>query len=292
MRYTLRQLAVFVETARTGQVSQAAQVLNLSQSATSASLAELESNLTPLFDRLGRRLLLNSAGERLLPEAINLLDQARRLEQLALEAGEGFQLKLGATQTIGNYLAPKLVHEFEQRHPNSHVELFVQNTQQVLNALEHFEIDLALIEGPCTSEAFRVDSWRQDELVIFCAPGHPLARHHELTVSLLTHQKWILREKGSGTRQSFDMAIAAVGVELDVRFSLEHTEGIKQAVEDGLGIGCVSRLAVQPDIDRGSLVEMPAPFLDLTRTFSVVSHARRPDTQGIQQFRQDVLDQE
>src|SRR5690606_29531770 len=100
---------------------------------------------------------------------------------------------------------------------------------------------------------------------VFCAPDHPLAGRGLATVEELRGEAWILREKGSGTRSSFDRALRQQHGNLNVRLELEHTEAIKRAVESGLGIGCISRLALRDAFRRGSLVAVEVPELDLRR---------------------------
>lgn len=129
MKYTLRQLQVFVAVARTGGVTQAAGEIALSQSAASTALAEFERQFDcRLFERVGKSLRINALGEALLPKAVELLDRASEIEAL-LEGRTGLgSLHIGATLTIGNYLATLIVADFLQRHPDARVQLKVHNT--------------------------------------------------------------------------------------------------------------------------------------------------------------------
>jgi DNA-binding transcriptional LysR family regulator len=224
MRFTLRQLQVFVAVAQQESVSRAALTLNLSQSAASTSITELERQCScQLFDRAGKRLSLNALGKQLLPQAVALLDQAKEIEDL-LNGKSGFgSLAVGATLTIGNYLATLLIGSFMQRHPESQVKLHVQNTANIVQQVAHYEIDLGLIEGDCSHPDIEVQSWVEDELVVFCAPQHPLAQRGSASMEELTHEAWILREQGSGTRLTFDQAMRHHRSALNIRLELEHT---------------------------------------------------------------------
>ena len=139
MRFTLRQLQVFVCAAQQQSVSRAAETLALSQSAASSSLSELERQSgCQLFDRAGKRLTLNSLGQQLLPQAVALLDQAKAVEDL-LNGKSGFgSLAVGATLTVGNYLATLLIGAFMQRHPECRVSLHVQNTAHIVQQVAQF----------------------------------------------------------------------------------------------------------------------------------------------------------
>ncbi|MCM8594577.1 LysR family transcriptional regulator [Accumulibacter sp.] len=285
MRFSLRQIAVFVAIARHESVSRAADELALSQSAASAALGELERQFdTQLFDRFGKSLRLNELGQALLPEAVELIERAQALES-ALEGRAGYgRLRIGATLTIGNYLATLIVADFLRRHPESEVQLRVHNTATIVELLARHELDLGLIEGHCHHPDLHVESWVADELVVFAAPDHPLARRGSATVGELAGEDWIVREPGSGTRETLDQALRHVLRPLNIRLELEHTEAIKRAVEFGLGVACISRLALREAFRRGSLAPIETPELDLRRHFHFVWHTRKFRTAGMREL--------
>jgi len=285
MKFSLRQIEVLVAIGRESSVSRAAEALSMTQSATSMALAELEKQFnTRLFDRQGKRLQLNTEGRELLPRAMELLDRAQELE-LLLEGKTGTgSLRIGATLTIGNYLATLLIGDYMQRSPGSRVELAVQNTSAIIEQVAHFKLDLGLIEGAIHHPDLLITPWVDDELVIFAAPDHPLANKPNLTLDDVIGESWILRESGSGTRQVFDAAMRHQLSNLKVLLELEHTEAIKRAVESGLGIGCISRLALKDAFRRGSLVPLEIPGLDLKRQFNFVLHKQKFLTSGISAF--------
>lgn len=285
MHFTLRQLQVFVAAAQQQSVSRAAESLALSQSAASSSLSELERQSgCQLFDRAGKRLTLNSLGHQLLPQAVALLDQAKAVEDL-LNGKSGFgSLAVGATLTVGNYLATLLIGRFMQRHPECRVTLHVQNTQHIVQQVAHYEIDLGLIEGECQHPDICVEPWVEDQLVVFCAPQHALANAGQASIAQLAQEAWIMRERGSGTRLTFDQAMRHHPQPLNIRLELEHTEAIKRAVESGLGIGCISRLALQDAFRRGSLVALETPELDLSRQFYFIWHQQKYQSTAMREF--------
>ena len=285
MRYSLRQLEVFAAIGQFGTVSAAAERLSMSQSAASTSLSELENQFDcRLFDRNGKRLLLNETGRLLLPKARELLDRASEVEAI-LAGGLTFgALRVGATLTIGNYLGTLLVSEFMRRHPGSQVALEVHNTTHIAERVKAFELDLGLIEGEYDDKDLVMTDWVADELAVFCAPDHPLAKRRSLTMALVLEEWWIVRESGSGTRQTLDRALSQWRNQLKIRLELEHTEAIMHAVQAGLGIGCVSRLALKESFRRGSLVELKLKEIDLRRKFHFLLHKQKYRTPGIDAF--------
>ena len=275
MKITLRQLEVFAAIARLENVSQAAQGLSMSQSAASTALLELERHFdSPLFDRIGKSLRLNSLGRGFLPQVEDLLSRAQALEGF-LAGGQLAGLAVGATLTIGNYLATLILAEYLRRYPAGRVELKVANTQRIIEQLRRFELDIGLIEGEASDPDLIFEPWLEDELVVFCAPSHPLASVGLARSTVLAGEKWIVREPGSGSRALFDRAMRAQGIDVAVCLQLEHTEAIKRAVESGLGIACLSRLSLREALRRGSLVEIRTPDLQLTRRFHFVWHRQR-----------------
>lgn len=146
MHITLRQLEVFSEVLKNGSTTQASQVLALSQSAVSAALADLERQLgVQLFDRVGKRLVINEHGRLLYPRVVALLEQALDIEQLFRE--DNGALRLSASSTIGNYMLPGMIARYRRDYPTLPLELNVGNSQEVIAAVADFRVDIGLIEG-------------------------------------------------------------------------------------------------------------------------------------------------
>jgi DNA-binding transcriptional LysR family regulator len=285
MRFTLRQLEVFLAVARFESVSRAARDLAMSQSAASGSLADLESQFgVQLFDRVGKRLELNELGRSIRSRAESLEEQAREFESLLSKQNEVGSLRVGATLTIGNYLILPLIARFVKEHPGARVTLHVANTREIARMVKNFELDVGLVEGELQEPDLRVTSFREDELVVFCAPQHPFAKKKTLRDEELKHAAWIVRETGSGTRQAFDHAMHGILPELRIEMELQHTEAIKSAVQAGLGVGCVSRIALESEFRHGSLVPCRVPHRDFHRHFFFALHARKYRSQAIERW--------
>lgn len=282
MRYTLRQLEVFIATAHTENISRAADQLAMSQSAASGALRDFESQFdVQLFDRAGKRLQLNELGRLVRPRAESLLEQARELEQELAQHRDVGHLRLGATLTIGNYLAVDLMAEFMRRLPNAELSLQVANTATIANMVLNFDIDVGLIEGELHDPDLEVSRWRDDELVVFSSPSHPLAQEPYLSDEDLVGAPWILREAGSGTRQGFDRAMHGLLPAMNIVMELQHTEAIKRAVAAGIGISCLSRIALQDAFGRGTLVPLSVPQRQLRRGFYIIMRRDKYRSAGV-----------
>ncbi len=285
MRYSLRQLEIFLAAAHYQNITRAADSLSMSQSAASSALRELENQFDiRLFDRVGKRLQINELGRLIRPRAEALLARARELEQDLEGHADAGPLKVGATLTIGNYLAVGIMARFMALAPEARVSLEVANTVDITARVLNFELDVGLVEGELNHPDLEVTRWRTDQLVAFCAPDHPLAGKKALTERDMMDASWILRESGSGTRQTFDRAMHGLLPQLNVALELQHTEAIKRAVETGLGIGCLSRVVLAEAFRRGTLVPLHIPERDFTRHFYFVLHRQKYLSAGIQRW--------
>ena len=294
MRITLRQLSIFTAVADAGSTSAAAQRVALSQSATSAALNELEAVLEArLFDRVGTRLVLNDTGRGLLPQARAVLDGAAGIERefglgaAAGEAGAPSLLRVGASTTIGNYLLPTLIADWQRTHPAASVDVEIANTGAVAAAVARMEVDVGLIEGPCHEPDVVAQAWREDELAIVCAPSHPLLRGDpgtRLNVAALRQADWLLREPGSGTREAVEQALQPHLHQLREGLHFGGTEAIKQAAVEGLGFTCLSSFAVQDLVALGRLVRVETTLPRLARRFWLVHHRRKQFSRSLAAF--------
>ncbi|MFT5605102.1 MAG: DNA-binding transcriptional LysR family regulator [Paracoccaceae bacterium] len=285
MKYSFRQLEVFLAAAHFDNISRAAEHLAMSQSAASGALKELEQKFdVQLFDRVGKRLQINELGRFLRPQAEALLEQAKALEQALAQHSDIGQIKVGATLTIGNYLAVGIVARYMAEQPSARVSMEVANTKSIAAKVLDFELDIGLIEGEYHHPDLDILPWREDELAVFCSPEHPLARKQSITDADLLAQHWILREPGSGTRQAFDRALHGLLPQLHIALELQHTEAIKRAVEANLGIGCLSAITLEDAIRHKRLVKLAIPDRDFRRHFYFVLHKQKYRSAGIQRW--------
>lgn len=282
MKYTLRQLEIFLSIARYQNISRAAESLHMSQSAASAALQSLEQSYNiSLFRRIGKKLELNEVGKTLRSKAEILISSAHDFD----EALEGHQeighLTVGASFTIGNHLAVSYLAGYLGNHPEAKVEINVANSPDIVAQVLNFEVDVGMIEGEIKHRELTLIPWREDNLVVFCSPEHPLAKKTQLTDNDIVAARWILREPESGARQTFNRALAGLMPELDIYLEFKHNEAIKKAVEAGLGIGCLSEIVLRNNFKTGDLVPLRLPKRDMKRTFYFALPKNRSKTTAI-----------
>ncbi|MDZ7871370.1 MAG: LysR substrate-binding domain-containing protein [Rheinheimera sp.] len=263
MSISFRQLRAFVAVARLGNLGAAADQLCLTRGAISQTLKELETQLgTPLFDRAHPHLLLNSEGALLLPladEMLTRLDDIGALFQQSGDTAGKALLRIGASQTIGNYLLPALLAGLG---PQWQLSVFIANSQQLATRLLAFELDLALIEGEVTHPQLHSEAWQQDQMILVANPAHPLALSVAATGKVLSaadlaSQYWVLREAQSGSREQFDKYLRPQLTNPGTVLELNTLEAVLNTVQQGLGLTLVSELAARDRLRSGALVVLP-----------------------------------
>ncbi len=276
LHLSLRQWEVFCAIAQSGSTVAAAQAIGLSQSAVSAALQQLEGGMgAQLFARTGKRLVLNDLGRSLWPEAQALLEQAQLLEcatQAAMPVAP-VQLRLAASTTIANHVLPAILAGFMGRYEQVRFDVVIGNTREVAQAVVDARVDMGFIEGASHWPELEVQPWREDELVLIAAADDPLVQHASqapLSVQELRACRWLLREEGSGTREAVEFAVLSHLHEWPVVAVLGSSEAICTAVARGAGISCLSRVIVQPWIDRGELAIVASSLPPMRRPFSLL----------------------
>jgi DNA-binding transcriptional LysR family regulator len=283
MKYSLRQLEIFLTIARYQNISKAAEQLYMSQSAASAALQNLEQTYNiALFNRVGKKLELNEVGRTLRSKAVLLVDHAQEFEQALKGHGDIGHLKVGASFTIGNHLAVTYLAGYLTEHPEAKVDINVANSADIVAQVLNFEVDIGMIEGEVKDKALELIHWREDRLVAFCSPEHPLAKKKNLSDNDIKQANWILREPESGARQTFARAMSSLMPDIDIYLEFKHNEAIKKAVEAGLGIGCLSEIVLKNNFKTGDLVPLNLPKRDMKRTFYFALPKKRHKTAAIE----------
>ena len=285
MKYTIRQLEIFLAVAKYQNISKAAEKLHMSQSAASAALQNLENCYeVSLFDRIGNKLEINATGHTIRNEAKALIAHCQSFEHTLKGHSKIGHLKVGASFTIGNHLAPRYLAGYLSEHPGADVQFDIANTPDVVSKVLNFEVDIGMIEGELQHRDLELIPWKEDELVVFCSASHPLAEKKTLTNKDIKEARWILREPDSGARHTFDMALSGLLPELNIYLEFKHNEAIKKAVESGLGIGCLSQIVLKNNFEIGDLVPLKLPQRDMTRTFYFALPKKRHKTTAVEEW--------
>jgi len=221
--------------------------------------------------------------------ALAVLDGAQNLEAAFLSntQARAVELSIFASTTIGNYILPALLARFREKVPAARLELQIGNTLDVVNAVRDFDTDLGFIEGPSHAKDIIVVPWLEDELVIVASPAHPLAKaakRRKLTVKQLAAAQWLLREVGSGTRETVDQALLPHLLNIPASMTLGSSEAIKNSVAEGFGISCLSRSVVRDLVAAKRLSVLATALPRLTRRFLMIHHERKVLSDPLRKF--------
>ena len=272
------ELAAFVAAIESGTVGAAADALELTQSAASKRLQGLERRLgTPLLERGRFGIRATDAGRLLYPEAkqaLAALTQAATV--VSSHAAHAPTLRLAASLTIGGFLLPGWITGFRSIEPapvRAHVEIF--NSHRVLAAVRDGHVDVGFIESLDAVDGLQALTIQSDEIVAVVAADHPWGRHRAIPAAALATEPYLTREQGSGTRAVAAAALARAGCpNLEPTLETASTQSLKRAVLDG-GFTLISRLAVDAEVQAGTLHALRVTGADLTRPLRAVRR-RRP----------------
>ncbi|MFA5123920.1 LysR family transcriptional regulator [Zavarzinia sp.] len=286
---TLEQLRIFIAVAEREHVTRAAAALGLTPSAVSAAIAALESRHgVMLFDRIGRGITMTGAGREFLTEARATLARAAEAEAVLTDlAGlRRGRLSLAASQTIGNYWLPPLMHRYRLAHPGIGLELFIGNSRQVAAKVVEGLVDLGFIEGEVAADELAIETVASDDMLLVASPA---LNAHGADLAALP---WVCREPGSGTRAAMEALLAARGLRVaDLsRLELPSNEAVRSAVEAGAGLAVLSRLVVASALAAGRLCVIGADLP--TRSFHILRHRGRHQGKAAAAFRQLIASAE
>jgi DNA-binding transcriptional LysR family regulator len=276
---TLEQLRIFVAVAEKQHVTQAANELNLTQSATSAAIAALEARYgIKLFDRIGRGIVLTQTGRDFLGEARAVLARAKAAAQVLndLAGLNRGSLTIAASQTVANYWLPSRIQAFGMAHPGIDLRVTIANTEQVARAVHEGNADLGFVEGEVDDATLAISKIDGDSLVVVVGMNHPWVGRTRITPKDLLTTAWVLREHGSGTRSMFEAALRKSGIRFsDLRIALElpSNEAVRAALEAGDCASAISDLVVAQSLAAKTLHRVK---IDLPRrSFYVLRHKER-----------------
>lgn len=296
--FTLDQLRILKAIATEGSFKRAADSLYVSQPAVSLQVQNLERQLdVPLFDRGGRRAQLTEAGHLLLSYGEKILslceETCRAIEDL--QNLQGGTLIVGASQTTGTYLLPRMIGLFRQSYPEVSVQLHVHSTRRTSWSVANGQVDLAIIGGEVPTElqdSLVTVPYAEDELALILPVFHPLAQAEVIQRDDLYKLQFIALDSQSTIRKVIDQVLTRCGIEtrrLRIEMELNTIEAIKNAVQAGLGAAFVSVSAIEKELEMGTLHRARTEDVVIQRTLSVIFNPNRYRSKAADAFIQEIL---
>lgn len=296
--FTLDQLRILKAIAAEGSFKRAADSLYVSQPAVSLQVQNLERQLdVPLFDRGGRRAQLTEAGYLLLNYGEKILtlcqETCRAIEDL--QNLQGGTLIVGASQTTGTYLLPRMIGMFRQKYPDVAVQLHVHSTRRTSWSVANGQIDLAIIGGevsPELQDSLEIIPYAEDELALILPVFHPLAKVETIQKEDLYRLQFIALDSQSTIRKVIDQVLTRCGIEtrrLRIEMELNSIEAIKNAVQSGLGAAFVSISAIEKELQMGILHRAKMDEVVVKRMLSVIINPNRYRSKAADAFCREIL---
>lgn len=255
MNATFRQLQLFLALAEHQSITAAARACHVTQPTVSMQLKELSEAVgLPLYEQIGKKLYLTAAGESLASTARAMVDEWQAFGQ-RMDAMKGLtrgRLRLAVVSTA-KYFVPGLLGSFCAAHPEIDIALEVLNRDGVVARLQDNRDDLYIMSAPPTHLALEQHAFLPNPLVVIAPNTHALAGRRQIALSKLEAERFIMRERGSGTRLACDSHFAAQGFTPNVRLELGSNEAIIQAVAGGLGLAVISRHALASHLSEDQL---------------------------------------
>lgn len=298
--FSLDQLRILKAIADEGSFKRAADSLFVSQPAISLQIQNLEKQLAvPLFDRGGRKAQLTEAGNLLLAYGEKIItlcqETCRAIEDL--QNLQGGTLIVGASQTTGTYLLPRMIGLFHQKYPYVSVQLQVHSTRRTSWAVANGQVDLAIIGGEVPSElqdVLEIIPYAQDELALIIPPNHPFAEQETIAKEDLYNLNYITLDSQSTIRKVLDQVLSRCDIntsELKVEMELNSIEAIKNAVQSGLGASFVSVTAIEKELKMGIIHRAHIDGVEIQRTLSVIVNSNRYRSKAAEAFIKEILPQ-
>ncbi len=249
----LNLFKTFVKVVETQNLSKTAEEFGISQPAVTKQIQALEDFYAVLLlERSGRRLKTTEAGETLYQCSKDIIKTMEKTEKAMEEVAESRKGKLyiGASTIPGQYILPLIIKKFKDKYPNVSLSMDIADTEKVFNQVAERELDIGIVGGWMNNRKVDGFKWLEDELVVAVPDGHKFSRLTEVKVKDLLTEKWIIREKGSGTRRAVEDLLAANDIkkeDLIVYIEAGSTEAVLASIESGMGISVVSRWALKKD---------------------------------------------
>ncbi len=271
-RVTLKQLRALAAVARTGSVSGAGQVLNVTPPAVTLQMRLLEEAAgMPLVERTGEGMRPTEGGREILA-AVTRIEAALSECGEALEALSGMdggRVSVGVVSTA-KYFAPRALAAFAKAHPKVEIRLQVGNRAETISALRSYDLDFAVTGRPPEDFEVEQDVIGDHPHIIVGPPDHALARRKRIALAELGEEAFLVREQGSGTRLLMQRLFAEAGLSPEIGMEIGSNETIKQAVMAGLGISFISAHTVSAEIEDGRLAAFNVSGLPVVRQWFVV----------------------
>ena len=281
-KLTLRQMEIFLNVVKEGHLTNVAKGMGLSQSAISMAIKELEKILgNPLFDRINKKLILNEMGRAFEKEIKPIIKKINDIEYEFKNTVNKGMVRVGASTTIVDYLMPPIICSYMNNYPDVKVALKEGNTKNIVDLIKEGRLDVGFIEGVVNDGDIIKEIIGIDELVVVTTD---MELSKECFIDTIQNKKWVLREEGSGTREVFLDYVKDKVDHINIFLELGHTESIKSLLMNHQCVTCISKIAVQRELEEKKLIHIPLKNFECKRHFYMIYHKDKYKSELFEKF--------
>ncbi|MFK2825355.1 LysR family transcriptional regulator [Bacillus sp. B190/17] len=267
-------LLVFITVAEKKNFSRAAEELHMTQPAVSQYIQTLERTIgSRLLDRTNKYVRLNKAGEIVYHHAKEMVGLYTKMQNLVddLTNKASGELAIGASYSFGEYVLPHIIAYLREHYPLIKPAITIGNTKEIERLVVNRQLDVGVVEGEFQHEKLTFEPFAEDEMYVVASIDHRLARKKVMKFSELEVETWIVREKGSGTREATEKMFQLFEETPVQLMEFGSTQIIKESVEAGLGVSLFSKWAIRKEVTAGSLSVLRMKGTPIKRKFSLVT---------------------
>jgi len=275
----IHQLRVFTSVFKNRSFSRASEELHLTQPTISNHIKALEDEFEcKLFDRMGRTIIPTKEAEVLYGQSVEIIEKAEVLKEAIGQMKKDLSGKLiiGASTIPGVYLMPRIMTEFQKRHPSISFQILISDSKGIIESINRHDLLLGVVGAKLENDQMDYTPFVEDELIVVSSPS--MIDKSTITLKELVRFPMVVREEGSGTRREAEKFLAGKGVSPDsitIAGIFGSTDAVKQAVKAGLGVSIVSKFSVADELEYKILKEVKLSDLQMKRRFYIVTHKKR-----------------
>ena len=283
---TFRHLKIFVSLYENNfNTTKTAASMHMTQPAVSLAVKELEQYYgVALFDRIGNRLKITPAGLRFYEYSSHIIALFDEMDNSMKNWDLAGTIRVGSSITIGSQFLPAYVNSFQSRYPGTRVKAQIAPSKQLEQMILNNELDFALIEGSSHNPSFICEEYMEDHLTVICPANGQFQPGQEISIHEFCQQNFLLREHGSGTRETFENTIAAAGFSIEPIWEAVSTTALVNAVNSGIGISILPHRMIADAIQQGQVIAVTVKGLEFKRKFNIIYHQKKFLTAAARSF--------
>lgn len=283
---TIKHLKIFVSVYQKMNVTKAAEELHMAQPAVTRVIKEMETYYgVTLFERLNRRIYATETADELYARAIHIMEAFDSLEEV-LKRSQGMRtLRVGGTMTMGTFILPKAVKEFQERYPDIKIKVKISNSRQIQKMIRDNALDLALVEENVQADYLEKEYFSSDGMCLIFPKGHPLEKKPSVCMEDLKAFPILLREKGSAGRTYIEHILAIHEISVDPIWESTSSQALIHAVANGLGISILPETLVAADLAEGRICSRAVTDESFCRNAYVIWHKQKFFSESMENFK-------